>query len=63
MPTSSITRNFVFSGESAERFIAAVEASAKDLPVKRKPLLGHFVTDPEEAMDLLEKWERKHGKR
>lgn len=61
MATSSITHNFVFSGESAERFIDAIEASAKDLPVKRKPLPGHFVTDPEEAMELLEKWEKKHN--
>ena len=63
MATSSITHNFVFSGESAERFITAIEASAKELPVKREPLPGHFVTDPEEAMDLLAKWERKHGKK
>ena len=62
MPTSSITHNFVFSGKSAEKFIAAVEASAKDLPVKREPLPGQFVTDPEEAMELLEKWEKNHGK-
>lgn len=34
MATSSITHNFVFSGESAEKFIAAVEASAKDLRKK-----------------------------
>ena len=36
MATSSITHNFVFSGESAEKFIAAVEASHP--PANASPL-------------------------
>lgn len=53
MATSSITKNFVISGqEQVEKFIEAIEASAKDRPV-RTPVAYHEITDEAELVEFM----------
>ena len=66
MATSSITKNFVISGkEQVEMFIAALEASEKDLAKekkeKKKKVEYHMVEDEEEFIELMKKWEEAHA--
>jgi hypothetical protein len=55
MATSSITHNFVISNpESVERFVAAIDESARD-PKLSHELPGRELTDADEIMALMEK--------
>lgn len=59
MATSSITKNFIISGQKqVERFVDAIEASAKNRPV-RVPVSAREITDETELIQLIDKWERK----
>ncbi len=60
MATSSITKNFVISGkEQVEMFIAALEASEKELEKEPKWNRKDYpiVEDEEELAELMKKWE------
>ena len=55
MATSSITKNFVISGnQQVEMYADAVEASANNRPV-RIPVKADFLTDPADIIKLMEK--------
>jgi hypothetical protein len=55
MATSSITKNFVISGqEQVEKFIEAIETSAKNRPV-RVPVAARELTDTNDIIKLMEK--------
>jgi len=61
MATSSITKNFVISGEEqAKRFIEAIEASAKNRPV-RTPVAYHEIKGKEELSKFMEAWEKNNA--
>ena len=60
MATSSITKNFVISGQKqVEMFVDAIEASAKNRPV-RVPVSAREITDEAELIELMDKWEKKN---
>lgn len=55
MATSSITKNFVISGErQVEMFVNAIEESANNRPV-RVPVAAKELTDPADIIKLMEK--------
>ena len=61
MATSSITRNFVISGEKqVEMFADAIEASADDRPI-RVPVAAKFVRKESELIEFIEKREKVNG--
>ena len=56
MATSSITKNFVISGQKqVEMFISAIEESAKNRPV-RIPVAANYIESDAELIELMEKW-------
>ena len=57
MATSSITKNFIISGQKqVEMFADAIEASAKNRPV-RVPVSAREITEEAELIEFMEKWE------
>ena len=53
MATSSITKNFVISGqEQVEKFINAIEESARNRPV-RTPVAASEITDETELLEFM----------
>ena len=61
MATSSITKNFIISGEKqVEMFADAIEASANDRPV-RVPVAARFIKGEAELIEFMEKKERAKG--
>ena len=62
MATSSITHNFVISGEErVQRFIDALDASEKD-PAPKRELPYKELTDPQEIAEFTQRWMKKHEK-
>ena len=62
MATSSITHNFVISGDEAvQRFIDALDASEKD-PGPKRPRIVKELTDPEELAEFTRRLKEAHGK-
>ena len=58
MATSSITKNFIISGQKqVEMFADAIEASAKNRPV-RVPVSAREITEEAELIEFMEKWEK-----
>lgn len=58
MATSSITKNFVISGQKqVEMFINAIEESAKNRPVQI-PISVNEITDEAELAEFMTKWEK-----
>ena len=64
MATSSITKNFVISGqEQVEKFVDAIESSANNRPV-RIPVASRELTDTNDIIKLMEKRKKTEvGKR
>ncbi len=64
MATSSITKNFVISGQKqVEMFVDAIEASAKNRP-KPISVAAKELTDTEDIIRLMEKRKKANvGKR
>lgn len=61
MATSSITKNFVISGqEQVERFVRAIEESAKNRPV-RTPVSAKFASSDDELIEFLDQKEKANG--
>lgn len=61
MATSSITKNFVISGEKqVEMFADAIEASVNDRP-NRVPVAAKFVKRESELIEFMEKREKVNG--
>ena len=61
MATSSITKNFVISGEKqVEMFADAIEASANDRPV-HIPVAARFVKEEAELIEFMEKREKANS--
>ena len=61
MATSSITKNFVISGQKqVEMFAAAIEASANDRPV-RTPVAARQLKGKDDLMFLRMKREKANG--
>lgn len=55
MATSSITKNFVISGQKqVELFVDAIEASANNRPI-RTPVSARELTDTEDILQLMAK--------
>ena len=55
MATSSITKNFVISGQrQVEMFADAIEASANDR-TPRVPINATFLTDPKDIAKFMQK--------
>ena len=55
MATSSITKNFVISGQKqVEMFVDAIESSANNRPV-RVPVAARKLTDTNDIIKLMEK--------
>ena len=55
MATSSITRNFVISGQKqVEMFVDAIEASANNRPI-RIPVAAKELTEDNDIIELMEK--------
>ena len=62
MATSSITHNFVISGEERiQRFIDALDAADKDRAPK-KELPYRELTDPQEIAEFTKRWKAAHAK-
>ena len=62
MATSSITKNFVISGQKqVEMFVDAIEASANNRP-GRIPVAAREITEEAELIEFMEKWERANVK-
>ena len=62
MATSSITHNFVISGEErVQRFIDALDAADKDRTPK-KDLPYRELTDPQEIAEFTKRWKAAHAK-
>lgn len=58
MATSSITKNFVISGqEQVEKFVKAIEESAKNRP-ERTSVAARFVSSDDELIEFLDKKEK-----
>ena len=63
MATSSITHNFVISGEErVQRFIDALDAADKDREPKRPPI-SRELTDSREIAELMKRWRENNAKR
>ena len=66
MATSSITKNFVISGERAvEAFLDAYEEAERDREARGSDVSPNNIkeiTDQEELRNLVRGWERKHGR-
>ncbi len=64
MATSSITKNFIISGQKqVEMFVDAIEASAKNRPV-RTPVAARFINSEDELIEFLNQKEKANvGKR
>lgn len=61
MATSSITKNFVISGEKQVKMFAnAIEASANERPI-RVPVAARFVKRESELIEFMEKREKANG--
>ena len=61
MATSSITKNFIISGQKqVEMFADAIEASAKNRPV-RVPVSAREITEEAELIEFMEKWEKANA--
>ena len=61
MATSSITHNFVISGDEAvQRFIDAIDASEKD-PGPKGPRVARELKDPEEIAEFMARWDKAHN--
>lgn len=61
MATSSITKNFVISGEKQVKMFAdAIEASANDRPI-RVPVAARFVKRESQLIEFMEKREKANG--
>ena len=64
MATSSITKNFIVSGEKqVEIFADAIEESYQELlkrPKDTTSIKYREVRDPEEIKKLMEKWKEVH---
>lgn len=57
MATSSITHDFTISGsENVKRFISALDEAEFDRS-KQQHFSGQYLTDPQEILALLAKWE------
>ena len=55
MATSSITKNFVISGQKQEEmFVDAIEASANNRPI-RIPVAARELTEEAELIEFMEK--------
>ena len=62
MATSSVTHNFVISGEErVQRFIDALDAADKDRTPK-KDLPYRELTDPQEIAEFTKRWKAAHAK-
>ena len=63
MATSSITKNFIISGqEQVEMFIDALEASEKEKDkTPQVPVNYRMINDEVELVKLMEKWEKAHA--
>ena len=62
MATSSITKNFVISGKrQVEKFISAIEESAKDLPV-RTSITADIIESDAELIEIMRRWEEMNAK-
>jgi len=60
MPTSSITKQFVISGEEAiKSFLDAWEASENDPPIREST--AKHITDPEEIRALIKSLEARYA--
>lgn len=58
MATSSITKNFIISGQKqVEMFADAIEASAENRPV-HIPVSAVEITEESELIKFMEKWEK-----
>lgn len=61
MATSSITKNFVISGEEqVEKFIEAIEASAKNRP-ERTPVAARQIKGETELRKFMNEWEKANA--
>lgn len=61
MATSSITKNFVISGEEqVEMFVNAIEESAKNRPV-RMPVAARQIKGEAELRKFMKEWEKANG--
>ena len=61
MATSSITHNFVISGEErVQRFIDALDASEKD-PAPKRPRVSRELKDPGEIAELMKRWRENNA--
>ena len=59
MATSSITKNFIISGQKqVEMFVDAIEASAKKRPV-RVPVSAREITEEAELIEFMENGRRQ----
>ncbi|RHQ14238.1 hypothetical protein DW974_15175 [Lachnospiraceae bacterium AM48-27BH] len=57
MATSSITHDFTISGpENVKRFISALDEAEFDRS-RQQHFSGQYLTDPQEILALLAKWE------
>ena len=62
MATSSITHNFVISGEErVQRFIDALDAADKDRTPKTPPV-ARELKDPKEIAEFTRRWKAAHAK-
>ncbi len=63
MATSSITHNFVISGDEAvQRFVDALDASEKD-PEPPRSRVARELKDPQEIAELMARWRAKHAEK
>ena len=61
MATSSITKNFVISGEEqVEMFVNAIEESAKNRPV-RTPVAAKQIKGEAELRKFMKEWEKANA--
>ena len=62
MATSSITHNFVISGEErVQRFIDALDEADKDREPKRSPV-SRQLRDSHEIAELMARWRENNAK-
>lgn len=62
MATSSITHNFVISGEErVQRFIDALDEADKDREPKRSPV-SRQLRDSREIAELMARWRENNAK-
>ncbi len=60
MATSSITKSFVITSDQAETFVNAIEASAKNRPV-RISVAARELTDTNEIAELMRRRKRNRA--